>query len=136
MTPLQKIAPFLWISLGAVLGANLRYLVGRGMAQLLGAGFPYGTLVVNIGGSFAIGIAGSLIAARLMSRPDVVQQLFIVGFLGSLTTFSSFTYETYNLMMDGEWVRAAANVALSLTAGLGGVALGALLAPRLGVVAP
>jgi CrcB protein len=115
-----------------VVGANLRYLVNRGMAQWLGTGFPYGTFVVNIFGSFVIGLLAALIANRLVSRPDVVQQALIVGFLGSLTTFSSFTFETHNLLQDGEWVRAGLNITLSVAVGLLGVRLGMLAAPWMG----
>jgi len=127
------VLPYLWISAGAVLGANLRYLTGRLMAQALGTGFPYGTFVVNVVGCFLAGLFGLLVAHRLVDRPEVVRQFMVIGFLGSLTTFSSFSYETLALAQDGALARAAANVALSLTAGLGGVWLGELLAVRLGL---
>lgn len=123
---------FLWISLGAVLGANLRFLTNRAFAQWLGTGFPYGTFVVNVGGSLVVGVVGALVTANLFDRPELVRQLVIVGFLGSLTTFSSFTYETHSLIQDGEWMRAAANIVLSLAAGLAGVRLGIYLASRIG----
>lgn len=125
-------APFLWISAGAVLGANLRYLAGRVMAQWLGTGFPYGTFVVNVVGCLLAGFFGALVAQKLVARPDVVRQFVIVGFLGSLTTFSSFSFETLALAQDGAWLRSAANVVLSLSAGLVGVRLGSLLALALG----
>ncbi len=124
---MHKLAPFAWISLGAVLGANLRYLVSRELTRWLGAGFPYGTLVVNLGGCLMIGILAGLAAARLVDRPEVLRQLWIVGFLGSLTTFSSFAWETTALMHDGEWLRAGANVVVSVAAGLTGVRLGLAL---------
>lgn len=129
---IERLTPVLWISLGAVLGANLRFLTTRALAQWLGTGFPYGTFVVNVGGSLAVGLIGALIAANLFDRPELVRQLVIIGFLGSLTTFSSFTFETHGLMRDGEWLRAGMNVLLSVAAGLGGVRLGIYLASRLG----
>jgi CrcB protein len=124
--------PFVWISLGAVFGANMRYVVNRLMAQWLGTAFPFGTLVVNLFGCLVIGVVGTMVSGRLMDRPDLVRQVVIVGFLGSLTTFSSFAYETHNLFVDGAWIRALVNMFLSLFAGLVGVRLGVLLTPRLG----
>ncbi len=127
-----RLTPFLWISLGAVLGANARYLVNRVMAQWLGTAFPWGTFVVNVVGCLAIGFFGTVVTARLVDRPELVRQLVIVGFLGSLTTFSSFAWETNGLFADGAWLRAGANIVLSVAAGLAGVRLGILLVPALG----
>ena len=124
--------PFLWISLGAVLGANLRYVVSRWMTQWLGPAFPYGTFVVNIVGCLAIGLVATVVTGRLVDRPEVVRQAVIIGFLGSLTTFSSFAYETHSLFQDGEWMRALLNIFLSVMAGLAGVRLGIELTPRIG----
>mgnify|MGYP001059885010 FL=1 len=130
-----RLSDFLWISLGAVFGANLRYVVNRVAAQWLGTGFPYGTFTVNVLGSLAAGLFGALVTTRLIGRPELVRSLVVVGFLGSLTTFSAFTYETHSLLSDGEWTRAALNVLLSLAAGLAGVRLGVLLATGWGGVA-
>ena len=124
--------PFVWISIGAVLGANLRYVVSRGMAQWLGPAFPYGTFVVNFVGCLVIGVVGTMVTGRLVDRPEVVRQVVIIGFLGSLTTFSSFAYETHGLFQDGERMRALLNIFLSVFAGLAGVRLGIELTPRLG----
>jgi CrcB protein len=124
--------PYLWISLGAVLGANTRYLVNRVSAQWLGTAFPYGTLIVNLVGCLAVGVVATLVTGRLIDRPEVVRLVVIVGFLGSLTTFSSFAYETHALFHDGAWVRAVANILVSVLAGLAGVRLGVLLTPKLG----
>ena len=124
--------PFVWISLGAVPGAIARYLVNRLMAGWLGTAFPYGTLVVNLAGCLAIGVVATLVTGRLVDRPDVIRLVLIVGFLGSLTTFSSFAYETHNLFNDGAWIRALANILLSVCAGVAGVRLGILLTPKLG----
>ena len=129
---IHRLMPYVWISVGAILGANARYLVNRLMAGWLGTSFPYGTLVVNVGGCLAVGLVGTLITGRLIDRPDLVRLVVIVGFLGSLTTFSSFAWETNTLLQDGAWVRALANVLLSVTAGLVGVRLGVMLIPRLG----
>ncbi len=129
---INRYTPYLLISLGAVLGANLRYLVSRWMAQWLGTGFPFGTFVVNVVGCFAIGVVGTIVTGRLIPRPEVVRLVVMVGFLGSLTTFSSFAYESHDLFNDGAWTRALANVVLSIVAGLAGVRLGIYLTPQLG----
>ena len=124
--------PFVWISLGAVPGAILRYLVNQLMARWASTAFPYGTFVVNIVGCMVIGIAGTVVTGRLVDRPDVVRLVVMVGFLGSLTTFSSFAWETHNLFNDGAWMRALVNIFLSVFAGIAGVRLGVLLTPKLG----
>ncbi len=124
--------PYVWISLGAIVGANTRYLVNRVMAQWLGPAFPYGTMVVNVVGCVAIGVIATMVTGRLIDRPEVVRLVMIVGFLGSLTTFSSFAYETHSLLNDGAWIRALVNILLSVLAGLAGVRLGILLTPKLG----
>jgi len=72
------------------------------------------------------------VTGRLIPRPEVVRLVVMVGFLGSLTTFSSFAYESHNLFNDGAWMRALANVVLSIVAGLAGVRLGIYLTPQLG----
>jgi CrcB protein len=123
--------PFLWISIGAVLGANTRFLVNRLAAEWWGTAFPYGTFVVNTVGCLAIGVVGTMVTGRLIDRPEIVRLVVIVGFLGSLTTFSAFAYETHGLFADGAWVRAVANVLLSVLAGLAGVRIGILLTPSL-----
>jgi CrcB protein len=87
---------------------------------------------VNILGCLAIGFVGTMVTGRLVSRPEVVRLVVMVGFLGSLTTFSSFAYETHNLFNDGAWMRALTNLFLSLFAGLVGVRLGVHLTPQIG----
>lgn len=89
---------------------------------------------MNAFGSFAAGLVGALVTTRLIPRPELVRQLVIVGFLGSLTTFSSFAYETHSLASDGAWARAWVNIVLSVAAGLVGVRLGIALAARLGAI--
>ena len=128
---IHRLTPFLWISLGAVLGANARYLVNRLANQWWGMTFPWGTFVVNTVGCLAVGIVGTMVTGRLVDRPEVVRLVLMVGFLGSLTTFSAFAWETHGLLDNGAWVRAIANIVLSVGAGLAGVRLGVLLTPSL-----
>jgi len=128
---IHRLTPFLWIALGALPGAWARYLVNLAAARWIGTTFPYGTLLVNAAGCVLVGVAGTMVTGRLVARPEVVHLVMIVGFLGSLTTFSSFAYETHLLLTGGAVMRAIANVALSLAAGLAGVRLGVLLTPKL-----
>ena len=115
-----------------MLGANARVLVNQLAARWLGAAFPWGTLAVNLFGCLAIGVVATAVTGRLVERPDFLRYFLIVGFLGSLTTFSSFAWETHALAQDGAWVRATLNVAVSVLGGLAGVKLGVLLTPQIG----
>jgi len=119
------------VCLGGALGSGVRYLVGLATIGWLGAGFPYGTLAVNLGGSFLIGAIQQLaITSLAVSEPT---RLFLtVGVMGGLTTYSSFSYETLALAERGAFAAAALNVAVT-TAGclalcLLGMAVGRALA--------
>ncbi len=118
---------FLLISLGAVLGANLRYWIGGWAAGRFGTSFPYGNLIINLTGSFILGFFMTLAVERLLLDPRW-RIFFAVGFLGSYTTFSSYTFESMSLLLDSQWLPGLVN--LFGSALLGGVAvfLGILLA--------
>lgn len=118
---------FLLISIGAMFGTNLRYWVGTWAAGRLGTAFPYGNLIINITGSFILGFFMTLAVDRLLLDPRW-RIIFAVGFLGSYTTFSSYTFESLSLIMDNQWLTGLFN--LFGSAFLGGVAvfLGILLA--------
>ncbi len=118
---------YLAISIGAVLGANFRYLLGGWISDRWGTSFPVGTFVINVTGSFVIGIVLTLVTERL-AAPTWVRPAIAIGFLGSYTTFSTFSYETLALARDGAWVMAGLNVLLSVGASLVGVYLGTSLA--------
>ncbi|MDO9086262.1 MAG: fluoride efflux transporter CrcB [Anaerolineaceae bacterium] len=92
----------LWISFGAVLGANLRYWVGDWAAQRFGSGFPYGTLIINLSGSFLLGLIVSMTLEHFIIDPRL-RIFMIVGFLGSFTTFSTYAYESIALISLGQW---------------------------------
>ncbi len=117
---------YLAISIGAILGANLRFLVGGWMLDRMGAEFPYGTLLINVTGSFAIGLAYALIERH--GAPDWLRPFAIVGFLGAYTTFSTFSLDTLAMAERGAWLAAGAyvlgSVAASLAAVWAGVTLG------------
>src|SRR5437867_11161486 len=95
--------------------------------QRYGGGFPLGTMVINVTGSFAIGILMTLISERLQPHPNW-RLLLVVGFLGGYTTFSSFEFETYQVMRDGGYWIGAANVVGSVLLGYAAVWIGAALA--------
>jgi fluoride exporter len=116
---------YLWVAIGGALGSAARYAVSVGTARWLGVTFPWGTLIVNVAGSFAIGLLAALVTAD--GRPALgsdARAFVMVGILGGFTTFSSFSLETLNLARDGALGAAAANVGLSLALCLAGVWLG------------
>lgn len=121
---------FLAISLGAVLGANARYVISRYAAKWLGPVFPYGTLFINVIGSFIVGWFVIWTTERVLVDPR--WRLFVVvGFCGGLTTFSSFAFETMAYFETGQWAllftNFFANNLLSLGAALAGMAVARVL---------
>ena len=117
----------LWIALGAVAGANLRYAVSRLSARHISASLPYGTLIINATGSFLLGFFLVWTSERVLADPRW-RALIAVGFCGSYTTFSSYSYESFLLFEQGHIALALANfVGNNLLAFLA-VAAGAILA--------
>lgn len=117
----------LFVGLGGMLGSITRYLVGGWVQQAAGAfWFPYGTLAVNVVGCLLIGFGGGLAEARSAFSPEGRALLFI-GFLGGFTTFSSFGFETFGLLRDGQYMLGLLNVALQIMLGLGAVYVGSSL---------
>jgi len=120
------VSRFLWICAAGAVGTGARYLMSGWALAVLGAGFPYGTLAVNVLGSFAIGFVMQVGLATPLLSPTLRLTL-TTGFLGGFTTYSSFNYETIRYLQDGAWRLAAANVvvtlAVCLIAGIAGVAL-------------
>jgi CrcB protein len=110
----------LWIALGAAVGAPARYLTDRAIQRRHDSVFPWGTLTVNVVGSF---ILGCLAAATARLSPALTATLG-VGFCGALTTYSTFSYETLRLLEDRARFYAIANVIGSLLGGFGAVGLG------------
>jgi CrcB protein len=111
---------FLLISAGAIVGANLRYWVGGWAAQRLGTSFPYGNLIINLTGSFILGFFLTLATERLLLDPRW-RVMLAIGFLGSYTTFSSYTFESLSLIMNNQWLSGLLN--LFGSAFLGGVSV-------------
>ncbi len=118
---------FLAVGIGAFLGANLRFILGTWAAERFGVDFPYGTLIVNVSGAFAVGVVLAFMGERLGLSPQW-RLFFVTGFLGGYTTFSSYAWEALVLAEDGAWARAAVYVLGSNVVGFIGVWLGAMLA--------
>jgi fluoride exporter len=111
----------LWVGLGGFLGSTARYWLGGLLNQLSPrALFPYETLVINVSGCLGIGFLAGLAEFRGVFSPEL-RLFLLVGILGGFTTFSTFGYETFQLLRDGEVFLAGLNVALQATLGLVGV---------------
>ncbi len=118
---------FLAISVAAIVGANLRYLLSRLAAMELGSVFPYGTLFINIVGSFIVGFFVIWTSERALVDPRW-RLLVVVGFCGSFTTFSSYAFETMSYFEQGQWGLMLANVLTNNILCLGGALAGMALA--------
>jgi CrcB protein len=118
----------LWVTLGGGLGSAARFLASGWVARRFGEAFPWGTLLVNVSGSFVIGLFAALTATegRWLVAP-AGRQFFMIGVLGGYTTFSSFSLQTLTLAQDGDWLRASGNVAASVAGCLVAVWVGWLL---------
>ena len=116
---------YLLVALGSALGGTLRYWLSGLIANWAGPAFPWGTLVVNVTGSFVIGFFATLTGpdGRWLVPSDW-RQFFMAGICGGYTTFSSFSYQTLTLAQDGEWLGAGLNIGLSVVMCLLGVWLG------------
>ena len=119
----------LWIVVAGGLGSGSRYLIGTWAVERIGAGFPYGTILVNLLGCFAIGFA--MQAASVSAWSPELRAAVTAGFLGGFTTYSSFNHETLTLFANGFPVAAAVNVAITLAGGLAAGWLGLLLARQI-----
>lgn len=129
---------YLWIAIGSALGGTSRYAISRAVALRYGETFPWGTLVVNISGSFIIGLLSALIGpdSRLVVSPNT-RNFLMVGICGGYTTFSSFSLQTLELIRNRDFGEAGGNILLSVAACIAAVSIGfivgsALNAARLG----
>lgn len=116
---------YLWIAVGSALGGAARYWASGFVANRIGETFPWGTVIVNMTGSFVIGFFGTL------TGPDgrvlvgtTARQFVMLGLCGGYTTFSSFSLQTLTLAQDGEWLLAGSNIVLSVVLCLLAVWLG------------
>jgi CrcB protein len=121
------VTDWLLVGAGGFLGANLRHLTSIWAARRYGTAFPYGTLVANLAGCLAMGMVMGALAAHT-GDSDEARLLLATGFLGGLTTFSTFGFQTVELIREGRTGAALANVFSSTALGLGAVTAGLLAA--------
>jgi fluoride exporter len=119
------------VGLGGFLGAIARFWVGGYISDRMGARFPYGTFVINISGSFLIGLVVTILAEKTHWNAGW-RYLIPIGFIGAYTTFSTFELETFQSLRDGEILFAFLNVALSVVLGFIAVWLGVVTARTIG----
>jgi len=121
---------FFAVAIGGAIGSALRYGTSLGAARVLGTGFPYGTLLVNLVGCLLAGMVFGLAESRAGFSP-MVRILLLTGFLGGYTTFSTLMLETVNLVQEAAWGAALASVVANNVAGaalaIGGIYLGRLI---------
>ena len=118
---------YLWIAVGAVAGASARYFLSGLIARNFSATFPYGTLLINVTGSLVLGFFLVYSTERVLLDPRW-RMLVAIGFCGSYTTFSSYAFESFSLMEQGQWWMVAINVVGSNLLCLAAVLAGAALA--------
>jgi CrcB protein len=128
----SMLAQYLWIAVGSALGGSARYFCSGLAARLIGETFPFGTLIVNIVGSFIIGFFATLTGpdGRIFVS-STMRQMVMTGFCGGFTTFSSFSLQTLSLVQDGEWLHAGVNITGSVVLCLAAVWAGHILAASL-----
>jgi CrcB protein len=124
----MRLLPYLLVGVGGFLGANARFVVARLVGALFETRFPLGTFIINMSGSFLLGVLGAIIAQKMLPGSEAVRLALGVGFLGAFTTYSTFEYETHALLEDGSWLLASLNMALSLFVGLLAVRAGIVMA--------
>lgn len=118
------------IAAGGALGAVMRFWAANAVYVVLGRGFPYGTLFVNVSGSLLMGLLYILFLERMDVSPELRAAL-LVGFLGAFTTFSTFSIETLNLLQQAEYLKAGLNMLLSVSACVAACWIGILLGRQL-----
>ncbi len=125
---MSSLMPYLLVGVGGFLGANARFLLARWIGVAVDTRFPLGTFVINMSGSFLLGVIATVVGQKLFPNSDAVRLALGVGFLGAFTTFSTFEFETHALFDDGSWLTATANMFASLFIGLIAVRAGILAA--------
>jgi fluoride exporter len=127
MRTLIEWKPYLWVSLGGILGANLRYFLSRIITSFSDAAFPYGTLVINVTGSLVLGFFLVWTTERVLADPRW-RLLVSIGFCGSYTTFSGYAYETMSYFEQGHWTLFATNILANNVLCLVAILAGAMIA--------
>ena len=125
---MSTLMPYLLVGVGGFIGANARFVVARLVGAMFETTFPLGTFVINVSGSFLLGVLGTIIVQKVMPGSEAMRLALGVGFLGAYTTFSTFEFETHALFEDGSWLTATTNMFASLLVGLLAVRAGIVLA--------
>ncbi|MFC5860873.1 fluoride efflux transporter CrcB [Acidicapsa dinghuensis] len=121
---------YLWVAIGSALGGLLRYVITRWTINV-SANFPFGTVLINVVGSFVIGYFGTLtLQSGKYPASDNTRLFVMVGICGGFTTFSSFSLQTFDLLRTGAWGKAIANAVFSVLLCVGAVAVGHILAQQ------
>ncbi|WP_448555419.1 fluoride efflux transporter CrcB [Thalassotalea montiporae] len=123
---LNSVSIYLLVALGGACGASLRFFISQLVLNWLGKGFPFATLIVNISGSFIMGLLYGLIEQGVI-EVAITRTLIGIGFLGALTTFSTFSLDTVLLIQHGEYFKAVTNILLNVVLCVGAAALGIFL---------
>jgi fluoride exporter len=121
---------YIWIALGAIAGASARYFLSLLIARDFPSAFPYGTLLINVSGSLLVGFFLVFSTERVLLDPRW-RVLVVIGFCGSYTTFSSYAFESFALMEQGQWLLTGINIVASNALCLAAVVAGAALARAL-----
>ena len=116
--------------IGGAVGTVARYLLGGAVYRLMGTGFPYGTLIVNVSGCFILGFLASLADKKFILGPDA-RLLLMIGFCGAFTTFSTLIFESDSLVRNGQTMRAFTNIFVSVILGFILFRVGGLLGERI-----
>ena len=125
---LATVMPYLLVGVGGFIGANARFVVARIVGAMFETRFPLGTFVINVSGSFLLGVLGTVVVQKVMPGSESMRLALGVGFLGAYTTFSTFEFETHALFDDGSWLTATTNMFASLFVGLLAVRAGIVIA--------
>ena len=113
----------LWIAIAGALGTLLRYWLGGTVQRFAGGSFPWGTMVINVSGCFVFGLFWAFAVERFNISGEL-RIIVLLGFMGAFTTFSSFIFETMELLKDSEWLLAGLNMVGQNVLGLVGLFLG------------
>jgi CrcB protein len=128
----QAVAIYFWVTIGSAVGGAARFLVSGAVARLIGETFPWGTMLVNVVGSFIIGFVAAMTAPDgRVFLSSTARLTLMAGFCGGFTTFSSFSLQTLNQINDGEYLQAGANIGLSVVLCLAATWAGSAVAASL-----
>jgi fluoride exporter len=125
---MSLLLPYLLVGAGGFVGSQARFFVATLVGESLNTRFPLGTFLINVSGSFFLGVLGTLITQKVTPDSEALRLALGVGFLGAFTTFSTFEFETHALFEDGSWFLASVNMLGSLLVGLFAVRAGIVVA--------